>query len=206
MKGLVKVVVIGTGGHSKVVAETILMDGRFELSGFANSEADISEFLGFPVFRSVTDFNEAHFIVAVGNNAVRARLFAEHVKDGLVAVSAIHPKAIVSPSAIVGEGTVVAAGAIINPFAQIGRNCIINTGAVVEHDCVIGDHTHLAPGTKLAGNVKIAEGSFLGIGTTVIPGIKFGENCQTGAGAVVIRDVEPSTIVVGVPAKPLRRD
>lgn len=200
-----KVVVIGTGGHAKVVAETILIDGRYELCGFANASADMATFLEFPVRRAVSDFDVSHFIVAIGDNAVRAKIFAEHVEQGLIPVNAIHPRAIVSNSAVVSQGTLVAAGAIINPYAQVGRNCIINTGAIVEHDCIVGDHVHLAPGTKIAGNVTIAEKSFLGIGTTVIPGIKVGENSQTGAGAVVVKDVESSTLVVGVPAKALSK-
>jgi sugar O-acyltransferase (sialic acid O-acetyltransferase NeuD family) len=205
MSGQVKVIVIGTGGHAKVVAETVSLDGRYELCGFVNQAYDVTEYLGLPVCRSATELQVTHFIVAVGDNVARAKIFEENLGLGLSAVTAIHPKAIVSTSAVIGEGTLVAAGAIINPFAKIGSNCIINTGAIVEHDCVVGDHVHLAPGTKIAGKVSLGNFSFLGIGTSVIPGIVIGERSQTGAGAVVTKDIPASTLVVGVPARALER-
>lgn len=203
MTEMQNVVVIGTGGHAKVVADTIRLEGKFNLVGFANEESDINEFLGCPVQSTVEAFKTALFIVAVGANDVRARIFDDCLKRGLKAVSTIHPSVIMAPTVAIESGTFVAAGAILNPFATIGHNCIINTGAIIEHDCIIGDHVHIAPGSKLAGNVSVGEGSFLGIGTAVIPQIKIGEFSTVGAGAVVIRDVAPSTKVVGVPAKVL---
>lgn len=205
MTEMQKVVIVGTGGHAKVVADTIRLEGKFDLVGFANEESNINEFLACPVRPSVEAFQVSHFIVAVGANHVRAKIFEDCLKRGLQAVSTIHPSAILAPSVVIEAGTLVAAGAILNPFAKVGSNSIINTGTVIEHDCMIGRHVHVAPGSKLAGNVSVGDCAFLGIGTIVIPQIMIGEFSTVGAGSVVIRDVSPRTTVVGSPAKILER-
>ena len=75
----------------------------------------------------------------------------------------------------------------------------------VDHDCVIGDFVHIAPGVNLAGNVSVGDGSMVGVGTSVIPGIRIGKNCIVGAGSVVIEDVPDNSVVVGSPARIVKK-
>ncbi|MCS7300843.1 MAG: acetyltransferase, partial [Fimbriimonadales bacterium] len=99
----------------------------------------------------------------------------------------------------------VCAGVVVQPDARIGRHCIVNTAASVDHDCTIADFVHVAPGARLAGGVKVGEGVLLGVGCCVLPGIQIGAWSVVGAGAVVTEDVPDGVVVVGVPARAIRR-
>jgi sugar O-acyltransferase (sialic acid O-acetyltransferase NeuD family) len=141
----------------------------------------------------------------IGDTTVRRELYERVVGCGFQIASAVDRAAHVSPSAHIGTGVTLMAGAIINATARLGINVIVNTGAIVEHDCVIGDHVHLATGARLSGGVIVDEGAHIGLGAVVRQQIKIGRNAVVGAGAVVVKDVAPQTTVVGVPAKELAR-
>jgi acetyltransferase EpsM len=145
-----------------------------------------------------TGDEDAIFIVTIGDNKTRKKnVEVKNRKYGL----AIHPSAIISKRAEIGEGTVVMAGACINTGVVVGKHCIVNTNATIDHNCLLGDYVHVAPSAAMAGDVVVGEGSLIGIGAVVKPGIKIGNWCIIGAGAVVIRDVPDFTIVAGEPAK-----
>lgn len=141
---------------------------------------------------------ESPMILAIGNNRVREHL--DRVLDCQWG-KAIHPTAIVSPTATIGDGTVVMHGAIVQTFAQIGRHCIINTGASVDHECKIGDYVHISPHATLCGLVEVGEGSWIGAGATIIQCVKIGKHCVIGAGSVVLHDVPDGAKVAGNPAR-----
>lgn len=139
-------------------------------------------------------------VIAIGDNDARRRL-SEHAKSlGLRLPVLIHPNAYVSPSARLGDGTVVMAGAIVNTHVKTGELAIINTRASVDHDCELGDNVHIAPGVNICGNVTIGDGTLIGVGASVLPGLIIGSDSIVGAGAVVIRDVPSNSTVVGCPA------
>lgn len=146
------------------------------------------------------------FLVAVGDNSQRARLYAQLLAKGGIPASVIHPKATVARTARIGKGTVILAGVVVNADAVVGENCILNTAASVDHDCVVGNHVHLCPGVHLAGGVRIGDFSMLGIGAAVLPGVSVGANCVVGAGAVVNRDLPDNVVACGVPARIRRRN
>lgn len=132
--------IIGDGGHAAVIKDMVSL------------------------FRDVP---ELCAVVAVGDNATRKRLVAEHPNELWALL--VHPFTYVSKSASFGEGTVIMAGAIVQARAKIGRHCIINTGATVDHDCVVGDYTHIAPGAHLCGGVIVGEGALVGVGVGIEP-------------------------------------
>ncbi|MDP9482970.1 MAG: NeuD/PglB/VioB family sugar acetyltransferase [Chloroflexota bacterium] len=115
----------------------------------------------------------------------------------------VHERAWVSPSAQVGEGSVVLAGAIVNAGAIIGRHAIVNSGAVVEHDVVLGDQVHVGPGAIIGGGSRAGSGAVLGLGSLVRDHVEVGTGATVGMGAVVLADVAPGTVVAGSPARPL---
>jgi sugar O-acyltransferase (sialic acid O-acetyltransferase NeuD family) len=200
------VVVIGAGGHAKVVVSTLLAAGiRVPCVLDDDREKWGSEIFGVPVRGPVSDGVESGRVgvLGIGRNEERKRL-AEALSLDWVTV--IHPHAWVHPSVSVGAGTVVFAGAIIQPDTVIGRHAIVNTGALIDHDCEIGDYVHVAPGVRLAGDVKLDEGVFLGIGSCAIPGVRVGGWTTVGAGAVVVSDLPSEAIAVGVPARALERE
>jgi sugar O-acyltransferase (sialic acid O-acetyltransferase NeuD family) len=197
-----KYVLYGASGHAKVVFEIAqalninidaILDDKFE---------DFNSFFKKEILNPKSfDFKDCKTLISIGNNEVRQILSNKINQDFF---SLVHPKAIVSESSKIGDGTVVMAGVIINADSTIGKHCIINTGAIVEHDCVIEDFAHISPNASLAGNVKIGEGTQIGIGAQVIQGVKIGKWSIIGAGTVIIKDVPDFATVVGNPGKVIK--
>lgn len=212
----VPIVGIGAGGHAKVILDVLTRLGGYEVVGLTDVDpAKIgTTVLGFPVVGDDTALAklrqsgvEAAFVgvgaVSVHGTHARAAIFDRGRKQGFVVPTLVHPDAVLSSHAAVGEGTVLLAGAAIGAEARLGMNVTVYSGSVIEHDCVIGDHAHLSPGVLLAGGVAVGEGSFLGIGAVVAHGVRIGPWATVGAGAVVLADVAGGRTVVGVPARDL---
>jgi sugar O-acyltransferase (sialic acid O-acetyltransferase NeuD family) len=204
-----RVVVYGAGGHGKVVADVLLAGRRYQVLGFIDDDASRAgtAILGLPVLGTAAWLERegrlASIAVAlgVGANEARRAVAERCVEWGTPLIVAVHPRAVVAPSARLGAGTVVMAGAVINPDARVGRGTIVNTGAVVEHDVVVGDWAHLSPNATTGGTARIGASVHLGLGSVVLPGVSVGEGAVVGAGAVVVRDVPRGVTVVGVPAR-----
>lgn len=199
------VIIIGTGGHAKVVAD-IVLSSRDRLVGFLTSDDSIDEFMGWPVLGTDTDyvkFLDCCFVIAIGNPQVRERLSKNMV--GAHWYTAIHPSASVSAVyTSIGAGSVIMANAVVNSCAQIGNHCIINSNATVEHENVIEDYVHISVGTKLAGTVKVGKRTWIGIGAAVSNGISICRDCMIGAGAVVVKNIEIPGTYVGIPAHKIK--
>lgn len=198
------VIIIGAGGHARMVADIALLRGDRVL-GFLDDSPNATGAYGIPVLGDVAAFSaypDASFIIGIGNAQVRQRLAQK--LNGVRWYTAIHPSAVISPLGVsIGEGTVVAANACINPGAEIGKHCIINTAAVVEHDNQIADFAHISVGAKLGGGVSVGPLSWVGIGATISNGVSVCGACMLGAGAVVVKDIHQPGTYVGVPARRL---
>jgi sugar O-acyltransferase (sialic acid O-acetyltransferase NeuD family) len=201
------VCVLGAGGHAKVVISTLLVSGyTVEAVYDDNPERWGSQLMGVPIMgpiESLVDHREMVAVIAIGDNSVRQRVASKFLHVTWLAI--VHPRAWVDPTAKLGPGTVVFAGAVVQPETQVGAHVIINTGATVDHDCRLGDWVHVAPGTHLAGEVQLEEGVFVGIGGSIIPGCRVGRWTTIGAGATVVRDLPDHVVAMGVPARPIRR-
>ena len=143
-------------------------------------------------------------IIALGNNAVRLAV-AKKLEGSVTWGNAVHPSAVVMPSATLGQGSVVFAGAIVNTGAAIGAHVIVNTGVILEHDAVLGDAASVSPGTTSGGRIVLGEGTFIGAGVTLAPRVKVGAWSVVGAGAVVTSDLPERVLAYGVPAR-VRRE
>jgi len=201
--------ILGAGGHAKVIADAAyamrtwqsicFLDDK-NISNTVSPDSKISivgKFKDLPKLRK--DFSDA--VVAIGDNKQRARLIAQCQDLGFSLPVIIHHHSWVSKSAKIGLGSVVFAGVVINASAQIGVGSIVNTAAIIEHDCIIEDYVHISPNAALAGAVKVGEYSWIGIGASVIHKITIGRNVIIGAGAAVIGNISDNVVAVGVPAK-----
>lgn len=198
------VVIIGTGGHAKVVAD-IVLSSKDHLLGFLTSDTGIKSFMGWPVLGRDTEYEpflQHQFVVAIGNAVARERIVSSMNQANAKWYTAIHPSAMVSAvHSTIGEGSVVMPYAVINPCAQIGAHCIVNSNATVEHDNQIGDFAHISVGAKLAGTVVIGRRTWVGVGAAVRDKVRICQDCMIGAGAVVVKNIEVPGIYVGVPAR-----
>lgn len=143
-------------------------------------------------------------VVAIGNNRIRHAKLLELRAAGACLVALVHPAAIVSRYADIGEGTVVFAGVVVNAEVCIAQGAILNTGCSIDHDCVLGDAVHISPGARLAGGVRVGDLSWIGIGASVRQLVRIGERVIVGAGSAVVSDIPNDVTVAGVPAKRMR--
>lgn len=203
------VVIIGAGGHGKVVLDILAAEGRYRPVGFVdNNPALLDGYVcGHPVLGPINALPRLkrqrirRAIVAIGDNRQRLNQLPEIEAVGFELVTAVHPTAFVSPRASLGRGVVVAPKASIITEAKIGDLAIVNTAAVVDHECEVGDGAHVCPGAILAGRVRVGRGAFIGIGAQVIQCRNVGAFATIGAGAAVIADVPDGATAVGVPAR-----
>lgn len=195
-----QVIVIGGGGHAKVVIDCIQSAGDI-VEGILDDNLPIGEkVIGISVLGKTEDYvryTENKFVIAIGNNEARHR-----IADTLPVnwYTAIHPRAAVSRYANIGYGSVVMANAVVNAGAFVGAHCIINTGAIVEHDNRLFDYVHISPGVSLGGTVTVGEGTHVGIGAAVKNNIEICGGCTIGAGAVVVKNITECGTYVGIPA------
>lgn len=194
-----RLVIVGAGGHGKVIADIALKNGYTDIS-FVDDNAT-GKCLNFPIIgtseklKAMND-TKTDFVIAVGNNHIRKKIAESH---DLNWVKLIHPSAQIAYGVEIGEGTVVMAGVVINSDAKVGMHCIINSCAVIEHDNRLGDFVHISPNAVLGGTVYVGDNTHVGIGTTVRNNVTIGENTVIGAGAVVVKNISGG-IYVGIPA------
>lgn len=203
-----KIVVLGCGGHAKVLNDAIASTGSFEVIAYYDSDPSASQRVSLPVFHDLMglfkfakDHNTEFAALAIGSNSARAKLYNLALEVGFKLPPIIHGSAIISKSAEIQEATVVMANVVVNAAAVVGVGSILNTSSIVEHDCKIGSFCHIAPGSVLCGAVEVSTGSLIGARSVLIPGVKIGSYCTIGAGSVVIRDVLDSQLVYGCPVK-----
>ena len=196
-----KLIIIGAGGHGKVLADNALKNG-YENICFIDDSAT-GEVIGFPIVGTSADImnlndGKTDFVIGIGNNTVRKTIAEQYNVNW---VSMIHPSAQIAIDVRIGKGTIVMANAVINACTTIGNHCIINTGAIVEHDNVIKNYVHISPNVALGGTVRIGSLTHMGIGATVKNDIEICSDCTIGAGAVVVKNIKEPGTYVGVPIR-----
>ena len=193
-----KIVIIGAGGHGRVVADIAKACGYKEILFLDDADRILA-------VGKVSDFakykDDASFVVAIGNSKIREKIQSQLLDYGCEIVTLKHPLAVIGSNVLFGIGTVVMPGVVINNGSRIGDGVILNTSCSVDHDNVIGDYCHVSVGAHLAGTVHVKEHTWIGAGAVVSNNINVCNECMIGAGAVVIKNIEESGTYVGVPAR-----
>ena len=201
------IALIGYGGHSKVIYDIITMQKNKVIGIFDDKHRSLKmkgdAFLApIDYVQDVLKMNpNIRFVIAIGNNKIRKQMFERLAMPIEYYATCIHPSACVSPSAKVGNGSVIMPQAVINADSVIGSHTIINTGAVVEHDNDIVDFVHISPRSTLTGGVKVEDGVHLGSASVVIPQVTLGKWSVIGAGSTVIHSIPEHVMAVGLPAQ-----
>jgi sugar O-acyltransferase (sialic acid O-acetyltransferase NeuD family) len=204
-----KIVVIGGGGHAKVLI-SILKKCRYEVVGYTD-DYDRGSILGVSYLGGDSVLEEmgkesrvSHAVVGIGKvdcSDSRLKIQEDIKRWGFTFPVITSPRASVNEDVGLGEGTVVFDGAVINSGARIGKACIINSNSTVEHDCRIDDDVHIGPGVAVSGGVEIGHHCMIGVGASICHGVTIANRSLIGAGATVNRNIEESGTYVGTPAR-----
>lgn len=207
-----KIIVIGGGGHAKVLISVIRKSLQFELAGYSDLN-DQGEILGVQYLgnddKLIEIFSKGivNAAVGIGQINVTQKRFnvVKNMKDiGLSFPPIISKDAIVNEDVRIGEGTQIFDGAVINGGTRIGKFSIVNTNATVEHDCKIGNFCHVATNAVLCGGAEVDDFSMIGSNAVIVQYKKITSNCMVGAGAVVTKDILKEGVFVGNPTRKLK--
>lgn len=205
------VILLGAGGHAKVVLDLLQALDRQILGvcdpGLAGQ--GIPQWRALPVLgddHAVEQYEPDSIELANGTgslpgNTLRCRLHAQFTRQGYRFATLVHPSAILGSGIELGQGVQIMAGVIVQADTRIGDDAILNTGARIDHDCRVGDHAHVAPGAVLSGDVQVDRGCHIGAGATLLQGIHIGPGAVVGAGTTVLHDLEAGHRLTGQPAR-----
>ncbi len=160
--------IIGAGAHGKVASE-IAADLGYDNIAFLDDRP------GNGAIGSIRDIEGSigrydEFFVGIGCNEVRRCLTERIEHAGGKLARLIHPTAYVSPSAVIGDGTVVEPMAVVNANSVIGRGCILSVGCVVDHDVTAGDFCHINAGAVCTAGTVLGDGAKVGAGEVIKEG------------------------------------
>ena len=209
-----RVAIAGAGGYGRVLAEYLRVHPDWEPCAFLDDDPSlIGEHLGgIPVAGKSDDFKvlEARgvrsVLAPIGHNGARHRILSAAGAAGLEVPRFVHDAASLPPSVDVDRGVIVLDGACFMPFATVKEFSIVSMGSNIAHHTTLERASFVSTGVNVGANVTLGEGAFVGIGATIMTGVEtIGAWSVVGAGAVVIEDVEPNTVVAGVPARVINR-
>jgi len=219
MKRAKKIAILGTGGNSVDILDTINdLNSRapsnvYECVGFLDDNQALWGKLlhGVKVLgplASAGELEDCCFVNGIGTPSNFWRKEAIISKTGVALErfeTIVHPSASISRMAQLGLGTVVFQNVTITSNVEIGNHVVVLPNTVISHDDVIGDYTCITGGVCISGQVKVGSSCYLGTNSTIIGNIEIGDHCLIGMGAVVLGNVPRNSVVVGNPARFLRQ-
>ncbi len=204
-----EIVIIGGGGHAKVIINTIKKLNNYEILGYTD-KVNKGILLGVKylgddsVLQDILKIQKnCQAVLGIGNVGVtykRQEIFIMLKKIGFELPVIISKSAIIEEEVSIGEGTTVLEDAVINSGSVIGKCVIINNGTVVDHDCIVNDFAHLTPKTRIGSGVTIGKNALIGSGAIIAHNVKVLDNCLIGAGAVLTNDTSIEGKYLGMPA------
>ncbi|MCH7826983.1 MAG: acetyltransferase [Bacteroidetes bacterium] len=208
-----KIIMIGGGGHAKVIIGILKKMKEFNILGYTDKNNN-GEILGIGylgtdenITNILSKYGELSAVFGIGKLVIdkkRKKIFDKLKISGIQFPSIIAPTAIINEEVEIGEGTVVMDGVVINPGVEIGKLSIVNTQASIDHDCWVGNDTHIAPGVTISGGVKIGNNCIIGVGSTIIQSISVCDNAFIGGASIVIKDINKKGLYVGNPLRKIK--
>ena len=208
MKNLI---VYGAGDFGSLIANILNYHKDLQIAAYGddNPEKQGTTIDGVPILNqnNLIDFAKNKSIntaiMAIGNNLNRAEKYNYFKKSGFEMLSIVHPQALIDTKVSFGENVIIEMGTAIHTHSSIGNNVFLGGDALIGHHNKIGNHVLVGGNVSFGGVVVVEDYVSIGVGASIKPGVRIGERAVIGVGAAVVKDVEPSTIVVGVPAKPM---
>lgn len=207
-----KIVIIGGGGHAKVIISVLKKIGEYIIAGYVDKEnhGDIldAKYLGSDEI--LTDLyigGNINATLGIGQvNTTRKRFeVVNKIKSiGFRFPKIISKNAIINEDVNIGDGTQILDGVVINSGSKIGSFTIINTSSTVEHDCIVGDFCHIATCATLSGGVEIGDFSMIGSNAVIVQYKRITSNCLIGSGGVVINNIDIQGTYVGNPVRKIK--
>ena len=204
--------IYGCGGMGRELADLAPRIDQWENIIFIDDNKDsplvVDDIPVFTLEDAQVEYNksELEFIISAGEPAVRERLSYKLKEADMVEARIIDNNFILSKFSSIGKGTIVHTGATVTVNVHIGKSCLLNKHCVIGHDVNVGDYTVISPNVTIGGNVNIGSNCYIGSGAIIRNGISIGDNSIIGMGAVILKDVEQSSVMVGNPAKLLRKN
>tara|TARA_Y100001968_G_C19048432_1_gene567943 strand:- start:2 stop:682 length:681 start_codon:yes stop_codon:yes gene_type:complete len=200
-----KLLIIGCGGHSKVVTEVAESLGFLDISYF-DSSLGKNSFLHRKVHSKIHEKYTGYFFVAIGDNFSREQVYNDFSTSHVGADSPIliHPSSIFSSSSSIGFGSIIMPLCVINANTSIGNGVIVNTSSSLDHDSIMNDFSSIAPGVNVGGKVTIGYRSSISIGSSISHGINIGDDVVIGGSSFVLKDITDKCLAYGTPAKYIR--
>jgi sugar O-acyltransferase (sialic acid O-acetyltransferase NeuD family) len=204
------IVLIGGGGHCISCIDVLMMQNKYEIAGILDtSEKAGTEVLGIKVIGTDDDIpflaaRYSNFLITIGqikSSEKRVNVFSLVKKYGGSLPVIISPRAYVSSSAVIEEGTIIMHDSLVNAKAHIGKNCIINTGALIEHEASVGDFCHISTHAVVNGQVTVGKNSFIGSNAVIANNLNLPDDIIIAAGACVLRSTSEAGVYIGNPVR-----
>ena len=205
-----KLLILGSGGHGRVVADVAEKSKEFEeisfldnnyLNSNSSKEFNNKKVIGDISLASLEKFslNFSHAFVGIGDNKVRLKWLKEIRNFNFLIPIIIDPSAEISKFAEIDKGCFINTNVVIQCNTRIEFGSILNTSCTIDHGSVVGEGTHISPGVNIAGNVNIGKYCWIGIGSQIIQNVRIGNNVIVGGGSLVLKDIPDNIKAFGNP-------
>ncbi len=200
----------GLGREVEIIARKINeIENRWERIVFIDDNDMITEVMGVPscpFAKAKEKYPNLAVSIAIGEPITREKVFNKVTQNGVKLATLIHPGVYIDKSTTIGDGTTICEGVTITSGVVIQENVYIQPHAVIGHDIKIGRHSVIGSNSEIGGSNVIGERVFIGFMVGTLQGLTIGDDVELSAGSIVFRDVEPKMIVMGNPARVIRKN